>query len=135
MSSENGYTERRLRRSQYSEHLLEKSATARQASQFDSLSTPKVTTTLLNPDWTIINLLEENVSEAAKSMLSKRLNFAPAPSIIPYQDCIRAIKPAIRSLLQESAEDIHSKIALALKKVTPPEPNLSRDEKAALKEL
>ncbi|KAG8235755.1 hypothetical protein J437_LFUL015376 [Ladona fulva] len=75
------------------------------------------------------------LNETAKSVLLKGLNFAPAPSTIPYQDFIGAIEPAIRPLPQESAEEIRSKITLALKKAAPPKPNLSRDEKTALQEL
>ncbi|KAG8239957.1 hypothetical protein J437_LFUL019449, partial [Ladona fulva] len=77
----------------------------------------------------------EEISEAAESVLSKGLNFAHAPTTIPYQDFIGAIEPATRRLPQDSAEEVRSKIALALKKTTPPKLNLSREEKTALKEL
>ncbi|KAG8222146.1 hypothetical protein J437_LFUL000728 [Ladona fulva] len=117
------------------EHLSLKEATARQTKKFEGLGNSKVTSASLNPDRIVINLSGRNISETAKSVLSKGLNFAPAPRTMPYQDFIGAIEPALRFLPQESAEEARSKIASALKKATPPRSSLSREEREALKDL
>ncbi|KAG8226059.1 hypothetical protein J437_LFUL006366 [Ladona fulva] len=117
------------------EQLLLKRNTTRQTKKYDNLARKKPVATPLNPDRTVINLLGESINDSTKTVLTKGLNFAPTPCSIPYQDFIGGIEPAIRKLPKEAAEEIRSQVTHFLKKAVPPKPNLSKEEKEALKEL
>ena len=117
------------------EQLLRRKATQKQTNKYDRLSTPKSTTTPLDQDRIVINLLGEDIDKDTKSVLAKGLNFAPAPRTINYSNYIGAVEPAIRSLPQEISEEVRSQIALVLKKATPPKTNISKGERDALQRL
>ncbi|KAG8230095.1 hypothetical protein J437_LFUL007639 [Ladona fulva] len=120
---------------QFNQQLLLKRNTTRQTKKYDNLARKKPVATPLNPDRTVINLLGESINDSTKTVLTKGLNFAPTPCSIPYQDFIGGIEPAIRKLPKEAAEEIRSQVTHFLKKAVPPKPNLSKEEKEALKEL
>ncbi|XP_046391493.1 uncharacterized protein LOC124159616 [Ischnura elegans] len=69
------------------------------------------------------------------AVLSKGLNFAPAPRIIPYADIIGGIKQAVRRLPEVTAVEIRSEVPMVLKRAIPPKSNISRKEREAIRTL
>ncbi|XP_046387506.1 uncharacterized protein LOC124157076 [Ischnura elegans] len=83
----------------------------------------------------VINLTDERIDEGTLSVLSKGLNFAPAPRSIPFSDIIGGVVQAVRKLPNDAAEDIRAEISMTLKKDVPPKSNISFKERAALRSL
>ncbi|XP_046397683.1 uncharacterized protein LOC124164403 [Ischnura elegans] len=83
----------------------------------------------------VINLTDERIDEDTLSVLSKGLNFAPAPRSIPFSDIIGGVEQAVRKLPNDAAEDIRAEISMTLKKAVPPKSNISFKERAALRSL
>ena len=83
----------------------------------------------------VINLTDKRIDEDTLSVLSKGLNFAPAPRSIPFSDIIGGVEQAIRKLPNDAAEDIRAEISMTLKKAVPPKSNINFKERAALRSL
>ncbi|KAG8233127.1 hypothetical protein J437_LFUL012553 [Ladona fulva] len=86
-------------------------------------------------DRTVINLTNEELDEATKSILAKGLNFAATPKCILYSDFIRGVEQALRSLPQGTAEEIRQEIAWTLERANPAKYNLPKEEHFALTRL
>ena len=55
-----------------------------------------------NNQRTVINLSDHPLSASENSLLSKGLNFAPAPRTIPIETYISKVEPVISTLPQEN---------------------------------
>ncbi|KAG8235747.1 hypothetical protein J437_LFUL016162 [Ladona fulva] len=117
------------------EEVQWKKTTDRQTKKYKHLAETKPCQQKLNPDRVVINLTSDDIDEATTSILMKGLNFAPAPTTIPYQDFIGSDEQAIRSLSTETVEEVRGRIGMVLEKARPPKPNLSREERQAISRL
>ncbi|XP_046400869.1 uncharacterized protein LOC124167115 [Ischnura elegans] len=84
---------------------------------------------------TVVNLTDERIDEGTFSVLSKGLNFAPAPRNIPFGDIIGGVEEAIRKLPSDAAEEVRSDISHVLKNAVLPKANFSKNERNALNSL
>lgn len=57
------------------------------------------------------------------------------PPVHPTPEIIQATEPALRKLDKTTADDIRIKIDQAIRNAKPPQPNLSRSEQAAIRDL
>ncbi|XP_046409097.1 uncharacterized protein LOC124173978 [Ischnura elegans] len=106
--------------------------TRRQKGKFERLSSRSEFTSSLDCNRVVINLTGKPLDSAKTSVLSKGLNFAPAPKSIPFLDFIGGVEQAIRKLPVEAADEIRSDVVMTLKRAVPPKPNLTREERNAL---
>ena len=67
-------------------------------------------------------------------MLKKGLNFAITPRVVPTDDFITATEVACRQLKPEAADILRSDVVRTLKRFRKPQPNLTLEERKALKE-
>ncbi|KAI8486064.1 hypothetical protein Bbelb_361640 [Branchiostoma belcheri] len=100
-------------------------------------SEPKTTTQAKTDKRWVKNLSSHTLTEPEKSLLSKGLNFAVAPNKIPSIDIVTETESAIHRarLPQRQAEALRTKVATTLKVSKPPASNITREERAALKDL
>ena len=70
-----------------------------------------------------------------RSVLSKGLNFAMAPSRIPVEDFVIATEKICTQLEPQKADALRSEVTFTLHKARPGIPNLSKDEREAIKRL
>ncbi|KAG8237932.1 hypothetical protein J437_LFUL017482 [Ladona fulva] len=68
--------------------LMSNQVTTRQVKKFKRLCGKRPEVPQLNSDRTVINLTNEDLDEATKSILAKGLNFTATPKRIPYSDFI-----------------------------------------------
>ncbi|KAG8226743.1 hypothetical protein J437_LFUL004394 [Ladona fulva] len=115
--------------------ILLRKSTERQTKKFGQLSTEKQRIPPFDQKRLVINLTDEALDEPTMSVLSKGLNFAPAPRSITYNEIMGGIEQAIRKLPKEAAEDVRSDVSLALKRAVLPKPNITTDERKALVSL
>ncbi|XP_046405428.1 uncharacterized protein LOC124170629 [Ischnura elegans] len=111
--------------------LLLLKVTGIQKNKFNNLTT----TLPPDPKRLLINLSNQSIEEPTLLVLSKGLNFAPAPRIIPYCDIIGGVEPAVRKLPLDPAEEVRVEISMALKRAKPPKANISRNQRAAIRAL
>ncbi|XP_046398161.1 uncharacterized protein LOC124164967 [Ischnura elegans] len=116
------------------EILLEKEK-IRQKSKYDRLPKSKPVAPPLDPKRVVINLTSESFNEATFTALSKGLNFAPAPKTIPYLDYVGGIENAVRKLPDDLAEEVRVEVSYVLSRAVPPKPNISREERSAIRAL
>jgi len=84
---------------------------------------------------TVINLSDQKLEDSAISLLKKGLNFAVTPKSIPIEDILAVVEKAVKSLPEETAEEARQETVRILKNSSRPRQNLTRTEKAALKNL
>ena len=83
----------------------------------------------------VINLSSRSLSDTEVSLLQKGLNFAITPTSIPATEIIAKVESAIRPLDAEQADTVRRNVNSILQKAKPPEPNITREMKQALKGL
>ena len=83
----------------------------------------------------VINLSSRSLSDAEVSLLQKGLNFAVTPTSIPATETVAKVESAIRPLDAEQADTVRRNVNSILQKAKPPEPNITREMKQALKGL
>ena len=85
----------------------------------------------------VVNLSDHVLSTAETSLLRKGLNYAISPANIPTHEYIIGIEQACRNLGSETkeAERLRSDCVRTLRLASPPKPNISKQEKSALKDL
>ena len=91
-------------------------------------------TTDSHPKW-VVNLSSRPLLDAEQAVLSKGLNFVPAPAKIPTAEIVAAVESSLVRVPEESAEVARSKIIGALGKARPPPVNLLPQERRAIKSL
>jgi len=85
----------------------------------------------LNPRW-VQNLSSYRLCPSEISVLSRGLNFAPAPSSIPVPRILSAIEPVLGRMDEETSAEIRAEVSQVLSRGRKPTSNLSVSEKNAL---
>ncbi|XP_018334850.1 uncharacterized protein LOC108743758 [Agrilus planipennis] len=75
------------------------------------------------------------LSEAAKSVLVKGKNFTISPKTIPTEEIIAYVEGSLRQLNPPEAEEVRQDVCKILRKAKIPKSNISKEERAALREL
>ena len=83
----------------------------------------------------VVNLSSRTLSSAEKNVLSKGLNFAPAPCKIPTAHMVGAVESGLRCLPEEVAEPARNKIIGAINKARPSPVNMLPQERHTIKSL
>ena len=83
----------------------------------------------------VINMSSRQLTHIETDLLTKGLNFSITSKTLPNKDIIATIEDAVKDLEKEEADTIRAKVSLTLLNSKPPEDNLSKDERKALKEL
>ena len=83
----------------------------------------------------VVYLSSRSLSDAEKALLKKRLNFAVTPANIPATEIIAKVEAAIRQLDAEQADTVRRAVNGILQQAKPPEPNITKEMRDALKSL
>ena len=68
-------------------------------------------------------------------LLAKGLNFSITSKTLSNKDIIATVEDAVKDLEKEEVDTICAKVSLTLQSSKPPNDNLSKDERKALKEV
>ena len=83
----------------------------------------------------VLNLTGRSLTAPQRDLLSKGLNFAPAPTRVPVVDTIAAVEAGARQLKEGDAEDLCGRVCGLLRHAKPPKDNLMKWQRKAPKEL
>ena len=83
----------------------------------------------------VVNLSSRSLSDAEKALLKKGLNFAVTPANIPATEIIAKVEAAVRKLDAEQADTVRRAVNGILQQAKPPEPNITKEMRDALKSL
>ena len=75
------------------------------------------------------------LTKAQEQVLARRPNFAIVPKVPPVLEYIAAIEKACQQLKQGEVEELRGEITSIIKKITPPRPNISKEEHQAIQQL
>ena len=81
------------------------------------------------------NLSSTPLTQDEMKLLANGPNYAIVPRIPPIGEYITAIENVCNQLEQGKAEELRGEVKKVLKKVHPPRPNISRDERKAIERL
>src|SRR5215469_1292483 len=87
------------------------------------------------PKDTVINLSGHILDDGLHSLLQKGLNYAVTPRNLPIEDLLTGVEKAVQSLPVESAEEARQETVRIIKSPSKPRDNLTRTERAALRNL
>ena len=108
---------------------------ARQKSKFDCLLVRRnacAQTKQVSRERWVVNLSKTPLEDAEIGVLSKGLNFAPAPSKIPVTDLIAAVEKGLSKTSKEQATEARKRISNILSRAKPPPSNLLPDLRRAV---
>lgn len=112
---------------------------SKKISKFNNLFNKQVTNSYKNNNYKndklVVNLSSYQLSDTARSVLSKGLDFAVAPSRIPVEDIISNIEASISHLPDREAAEIRFETTRILRRAKLPQKNLTSSEYQALKDL
>ncbi len=83
----------------------------------------------------VINLSKRTLSDDEQSVLQKGLKFAIAPKEIPVSEIIAEVEASVYNLDESAKSGIRNKVSHILASSKPPKDNLSKSERAALRDL
>ena len=83
----------------------------------------------------VVNLSSRSLSDAEKALLKNGLNFAVTPGNIPATEIIAKVEAAVRQLDAEQADTVRRAVNGILQQAEPPEPNITKEMRDALKNL
>ncbi|XP_046406284.1 uncharacterized protein LOC124171189 [Ischnura elegans] len=109
--------------------------TERLNKKFDHLQARRPKAPAIDQKRVVVNLTDTEIDDSTRAVLSKGLNFAPAPHKIPIKDIIGGIEQAVRKVSHDVAEKIRNEVSTFLKKAKPPKANLKPSELSALRRL
>ena len=95
-----------------------------------SIDTPYVDKTNL-----VVYLSCRSLSYSEKALPKKGLNFAVTPANIPATEIIAKVEAAVRQLDTEQADTVRRALNGILQQAEPPEPNITKEMRDALKSL
>ena len=87
-----------------------------------------------NPKW-VINLSSKPLTQAQRSVLARGPNFVVTHRHAPNLEYITVIETACTKLSQQNAEKLRANINRVLGSSHPPQPNLTKAQALALREL
>ena len=109
-------------------------AKTRQKLKFEKLRDARHTTPL-DPKKVVKNFSSRSLTDDEERVLALGLNYAVAPKQVPYQEIIVATEATARQLDAESAKTLRVRVSDALRTARPPQSNLDKGMKKALKDL
>ena len=83
----------------------------------------------------IVNIIKCQLTTFEESVLNNYLNFAMTMKQIPNLDLISPIKEVALKILKARADELRWKVKQALEKSKPSKPNISKEERLAIKSL
>ncbi|KAL9966997.1 hypothetical protein ACROYT_G025149 [Oculina patagonica] len=83
----------------------------------------------------LTNLAHLSLNDAEIALLQKGLNFAVTPANIPANEIIASVESAVRQLNVERADTVRRTVNNILQQAEPPEPNITKEMRDALKSL
>ena len=83
----------------------------------------------------VVNLSSRSLSDAEKAQLKKGLNFAVTPENIPATEIIAKVEADVRKLDTGQADTVKRAVNGMLRQAEPPEPNITKEMRDALKSL
>ena len=83
----------------------------------------------------VVNLSSRSLSDAEKALLKKGLNVAVTPANIPATEIIAKVEAAVRQLDAEQADTVRRAVNGILQQAEPPEHNITKEMRDALKSL
>ena len=83
----------------------------------------------------VVNLSSRSLSDAERALLKKGLNFAVTPANTPATEIIAMVEAAVRQLDAEQADTVRGAVNGILQQAEPPEPNITKEMRDALKSL
>ena len=83
----------------------------------------------------VYNLTNTPLTDAQEKVLAHGPNFAVVANDPPIGEYIAQIERMCQKMQQGEAEELRGQIKLILKNITPPKPNISKEEAKAIKEL
>lgn len=86
------------------------------------------------PERWVVNLSSKKISTRQKAVLSKGLNFAPAPKCIPTKEIVASVDSALKRVSQDSASSVRTRMIL-LRSTKPPASNLTPGDMKAISTL
>ena len=95
---------------------------------------PVDTTYVDKANW-VVSLSSRSLSDAGKALLKRGLNFAVIPANIPATEIIAKVEAAVRQLDAEQADTVRRAVNGTLQQAEPPEANITKEMRDALKSL
>ena len=83
----------------------------------------------------VVNLTNESLSRDEESVLELGLNFAPAPTKLPFLHTVTGIELGASRLDQDEASVLRGKICGVIRKATLPQDNLRKDQRRELQNM
>jgi hypothetical protein len=105
---------------------------ARQSGKFQKLHGAQHPAPLADNRKAVVKLSDVPLEDAAYSALSKGLNYAVAPAVLPIENFLGGVEKAVGTLPEEAAEEVRQETARILKAFRKPNDNLSGAERRAL---
>ncbi|XP_060531998.1 uncharacterized protein LOC132705430 [Cylas formicarius] len=101
--------------------------------QINSKKSGQVSNT--NRSSTVHNISAYHLSDTEVSVLNKGFNYAIAPKRVPVEEIVSNVEASLSTIDEQDAELIRQDVARVLRQSKPPQPNLSREEMQALRNL
>ena len=83
----------------------------------------------------VINISSKPLTQAQEKLLAHRPNYAVVPKSPPIAEYIAAIEQACSKLQQGEAEELRGEVKSIIKRSCNPPPNITREERKAIREL
>ena len=83
----------------------------------------------------VVSLSSRSLSDAEKALLKRGLNFTVIPANIPATEIIAKVEAAVRQLDAEQADTVRRAVNGTLQQAEPPEANITKEMRDALKSL
>ena len=78
----------------------------------------------------MVNLTDRTLTPTQEDVLKLGLNFAPAPSKLPFTDTMAAVESGARKLTPEDADDLRGRVCGILRRAKVPTSNLTKEQTA-----
>ena len=89
----------------------------------------------LDPKRVVVKISKRTLSEDEERVLTLGLNFAVAPKQVPYESIIAATEATARQLKPEVASELRKGVSEALSKARPPQSNVDKGMRRAIRGL
>ena len=93
------------------------------------------TTNIIDKKKWVVNMSCRQLTHIETDLLAKSLNFSITSKTLRNKDIIATVEDAVKDLEKEEVDTICAKVSLTLQSSKPPNDNLSKDERKALKEV
>ena len=83
----------------------------------------------------VINISSKPLTQAQEKLLAHGPNYAMVPRSPPITEYVAVIEQACSKLQQEEVEELRGEVKSIIKKAHSPSPNITREERKAIREL